>query len=111
MSTAQSAYRNLLRATRIAFKDDTIMLNAARLSIRGEFGANAAIEPTGPKYLAAMQHADEVATILRQNVVQGKKEGDTYKLRIHEETERGDNDSIKFAGKTPGAGGGKCCSS
>lgn len=104
------------------------MLNAARLSIRGEFGANAAIEPTGPKYLAAMQHADEVATILRQNVVQGKKEGDTYslytphnspvlhanrrpELRIHEETERGDNDSIKFAGKTLGAGGGKCCSS
>ncbi|KAI0190406.1 hypothetical protein EV127DRAFT_90926 [Xylaria flabelliformis] len=107
MSTALPAYRNLLRAARLAFQGDITMLNAARSSIREGFRANAALEPSSPEFPAAVKHAEEVATILRQNVVQGKKDGDRYKLRIHEETERGDNDTIKIAGN----GGGKCCSS
>ncbi|KAI1114101.1 hypothetical protein F5Y14DRAFT_190834 [Nemania sp. NC0429] len=114
MSTALPAYRNLLRAARIAFQGDVAMLTAARSSIREGFRANAALEPTSPEFPAAVKHAEEVATILRQNVVQGKREGDgdLYKLRIHEETERGDNDSVKFAGTTLSTGGGnKCCSS
>lgn len=83
------------------------MLNAARSSIRESFRANATLEPTSPEFPAAVKHAEEVALILRQNVVQGKKEGDLYKLRIHEEIERGDNNTIKLAG----GNGGKCCSS
>ncbi|KAI1744769.1 hypothetical protein F4680DRAFT_235063 [Xylaria scruposa] len=106
MSTVP-AYRNLLRAARLAFHGDSTMLTAARSSIREGFRANAALEPSSPEFPAAVKHADEVATILRQNVVQGKKDGDRYKLRIHEETERGDNDTIK----TAGSGDGKCCSS
>ncbi|KAI8950115.1 hypothetical protein F4801DRAFT_362512 [Xylaria longipes] len=107
MSTALPAYRNLLRAARVAFQGDGTMLTAARSSIRQGFRANAALEPTSPEFPAAVKHAEEVATILRQNVVQGKRDGDRYKLRIHEETERGDNDTIK----TASSGGGKCCSS
>ncbi|KAI1124301.1 hypothetical protein F5Y10DRAFT_31913 [Nemania abortiva] len=110
MSTALPAYRNLLRATRIVFQGDGMTLNAARANIREAFLKNAALEPASPEYLAAMKHAEEVAKILRENVVQGKREGDTYKLRIHEETERGDNDTIKVAGKNLSTGGGKCCS-
>ncbi|KAI1185972.1 mitochondrial zinc maintenance protein 1, mitochondrial [Nemania serpens] len=111
MSAALPAYRNLLRAARLAFQGDVTMLTAARSSIREGFRANAALEPSSPEFPAAVKHAEEVATILRQNVVQGRKEGDTYKLQIHEETERGDNDTVKFAGKTLSMGGGKCCSS
>ncbi|RYC65578.1 hypothetical protein CHU98_g631 [Xylaria longipes] len=124
MSTALPAYRNLLRAARVAFQGDGTMLTAARSSIRQGFRANAALEPTSPEFPAAVKHAEEVATILRQNVVQGKRDGDRYspcppkspsiprtdrriELRIHEETERGDNDTIK----TASSGGGKCCSS
>ncbi|KAI0449841.1 hypothetical protein F5B21DRAFT_508763 [Xylaria acuta] len=79
--------------------EDGPMLTAARTSIRGGFVQNAALEPTSPKCLAALKHAEDVAAILRGNVVQGKKEGDRYKLRIREETELGDNNTIKVAGK------------
>ncbi|KAI1163848.1 hypothetical protein F5B18DRAFT_651174 [Nemania serpens] len=112
MSTALPAYRNLLRAARLAFQGDGTMLTAARSSIREGFRANAALEPTSPEFPAAVKHAEEVATILRQNVVQGKREeGDLYKLRIHEETERGDNDTVKFSGQTLSTAGGKRCGS
>ncbi|KAF2971759.1 hypothetical protein GQX73_g1870 [Xylaria multiplex] len=126
-TTALPAYRNLLRAARLAFQGDGTTLAAARASIRQGFRANAALEPTSPEFPNAVKHAEEVATILRQNVVQGKMEGDTYssyrarrllvlytderlELRIHEETERGDNESVKFAG-TNLSSSGKCCSS
>ncbi|KAJ8124865.1 hypothetical protein O1611_g8773 [Lasiodiplodia mahajangana] len=111
MSAALPVYRNLLRATRLVFQGDATLLNAARADIRQGFLKNATLEPTSPEFLAAINHGQEVAKVLRENVVQGKREGDTYKLRIHEETERGDNDTIKVAGKNLSAGGGKCCSS
>ncbi|KAI1361916.1 hypothetical protein F5Y08DRAFT_288785 [Xylaria arbuscula] len=112
MSTsALPAYRGLLRAARLAFQGDAPTLAAARSSIRQGFLANASLEPLSAEYPAAVKHAEEVATILRQNVVQGKREGDKYKLRIHEETERGDNETIKFAGTNLGGTAKKCCSS
>ncbi|KAI0010766.1 hypothetical protein F4779DRAFT_616202 [Xylariaceae sp. FL0662B] len=93
---ALPAYRNLLRAARIAFQGDERVFLAARSSIRDGFRANASLDPTDPVVPGAIKHAEEVASILRQNIVQGKMEGDRYKLRIHEETERGDNDTVKF---------------
>jgi complex III assembly factor LYRM7 len=57
---------------------DERVLNAARGSIRDGFRANAALQPTSPEYPAAVKHAEEVAKILRENVVQGKKEGEAY---------------------------------
>ncbi|KAH9905132.1 hypothetical protein F4778DRAFT_728836 [Xylariomycetidae sp. FL2044] len=103
------AYRNLLRAARLAFQGDERVLTAARSSIRDGFRANVAIEPA--QVPEAVKHAEEVAQILRQNVVQGKKDGERYKLRIHEDTERGDNDTVKLAGgKTVKIDGKKCCS-
>ncbi|KXJ90536.1 mitochondrial zinc maintenance protein 1, mitochondrial [Microdochium bolleyi] len=116
---ALAAYRNLWRSANVAFHGDQRMLTAARDSIRTGFRTNSHLEPTNPQYEPAVQHANDVASILRKNVVQGKqidKDGDSYKLNIHAETERGDNESIKFAGKKMARAGDplppaqKCCS-
>ncbi|KAK9786767.1 putative Mitochondrial zinc maintenance protein 1, mitochondrial [Seiridium cardinale] len=108
---AVAAYRHLLRAARLAFQGDEPILNAARSQIRTGFRDHASLDPKSPEINDHIKHAQDVATILRENVVQGKKNGDKYKLRIHEYTERGDNDTVKVAGgKTVKIGGG-CCSS
>ncbi|KAG9254058.1 uncharacterized protein F5Z01DRAFT_655849 [Emericellopsis atlantica] len=107
-----AAYRNLMRAARIAFQGDTPVLSAAQTQIRNEFRQRSTLsEPS--ELQAAVDHAQSVAQILRQNIVQGKQtEGDenSYKLRIHKDTERGDNESIKTAGKGK-TGGAGCCQS
>lgn len=81
------------------------------------------------EFQKSIAHANEVAKFLRENVVQGEAtEGDNYstkqlhgvwamdfmltgaEIRIHEHTERGDNEDIKKnKGKTT-LGGTKCCS-
>ncbi|KAL2016970.1 hypothetical protein VTK56DRAFT_2804 [Thermocarpiscus australiensis] len=107
---AVQAYRNLLRAARIAFEGDTRVLDAARQQIRQAFRDTATLPASDPSIQSAIRHAEEVATFLKTNLVQGRREGDTYKLRIHEHTERGDNDSIKLASKNTKVEGQKCCS-
>ncbi|KAK4117802.1 hypothetical protein N656DRAFT_794233 [Canariomyces notabilis] len=108
---ALQAYKNLLRASRIAFEGDTRMLDAARQQIRREFREKASLSPSDPTVQPAIQHAEEVASFLKTNLVQGRREGDKYKLRIHQYTERGDNDSIKLGNKNITVDGGvKCCS-
>ncbi|RQM07142.1 hypothetical protein DH86_00003509, partial [Scytalidium sp. 3C] len=85
---------HLLRSTRIAFQGDLPVLQAAREEARKAFGKNAGMLPDDPALAPAIAHAEEVAKILRENVVQGQNQGDNmYKLRIHEHTERGDNDT------------------
>jgi complex III assembly factor LYRM7 len=106
---ATAAYRDLWRATRIAFHGDAHILTAARSQIRESFLSSAPLEPAAS--VKAIEHAREVAKFLRENVVQGKRvdgEADTFQLRIHEHTERGDNESIKTAGKGTTGGGCGC---
>jgi len=67
------AYRHLLRSTRIAFQGDLPLLHAARLQARNAFSKNASLAPNDPSILPAIAHAEEVAKILRENVVQGKR--------------------------------------
>lgn len=94
---ALAAYRHLLRSTQIAFQGDLPLLHAARREARNGFRKNSAMLLEDPALANAIAHAEEVAQILKQNVVQGKQEGDNkYKLRIHEHTERGDNDTVKM---------------
>ncbi|CEI61227.1 hypothetical protein FVEN_g6047 [Fusarium venenatum] len=105
---ALNAYRHLMRAARIAFQGDAPVMSAAQIQIRNEFRQKATIDASDAP--AAIKHAEEVAKVLRQNVVQGRRieDGkDSYKLRIHKDIERGDNESIKTAGK--GTIGGGCC--
>ncbi|KAF3055101.1 Mitochondrial zinc maintenance protein 1, mitochondrial [Daldinia childiae] len=106
---ALQAYRGLLRAARVAFQGDERVLTAARASIRESFRVNASLESTDPELPGAIKHAEEVAAILRQNIVQGKKVGERYKLRIHEDTERGDNDTVKFPNGQTAKIDGKTC--
>ncbi|GAO17322.1 uncharacterized protein UV8b_05552 [Ustilaginoidea virens] len=105
------AYRNLMRAARVAFQGDAQVLAAARQKIRQEFRRKSGMEPSDSTTKEALFHAQEVAKFLRANVVQGKRlegEDNMYQLRIHKDTERGDNESIK-AGGSGAIGGGGCC--
>ena len=87
---ALSAYRLLLRSTRLAFAGtsllnphqtlssltfpgDAPLLNAARAEASSQFRAQAHLVPSSPECVAAVRHATEVAQILKANVVQGKK--------------------------------------
>ncbi|KAL2355393.1 mitochondrial zinc maintenance protein 1, mitochondrial [Cryomyces antarcticus] len=108
---ALQAYRHLLRATRIAFEGDLHRLTAARASARDSFEQGRGLSES--EISKSINHAEEVAKILRENVVQGhvNAEGEKYKLRIHEHTERGDNETIKKAQSGYTLAGMKCCSS
>ncbi|KAJ5640073.1 Mitochondrial zinc maintenance protein 1 [Penicillium longicatenatum] len=99
-TAALSAYRQVLRATRIAFRDDVRVMLASRQEARRNFDQNRRVAvDTGMQ----INHAIEVANILRHNLVQGAREDGNedakWELRIHDQIERGDNDSIKVAGK------------
>ena len=76
MSTPTRAYRHLLRATRIAFVNDTRVLLSARQEARKQFRSNAHLGAGSEEATGRVKHAEEVAEILRRNVVQGVlKEG------------------------------------
>ncbi|KAI4943469.1 Mitochondrial zinc maintenance protein 1, mitochondrial [Alternaria rosae] len=108
------AYRNLLRSARIAFQGDMNTLFAARTEARKKFEANRDLRIGSEELQLSLVHAEEVAKFLRENVVQGQAadtEGESYKLRIHEHTERGDNEDIKKGKGKSTLGGTKCCSS
>lgn len=73
---ALQAYRSLLRATRLTFQGDERLLTNARDQIRAGFREKAALSPSDPAVAPAVQHAQQVAAMLRENVVQGRNEGD-----------------------------------
>lgn len=112
---ALAAYRHLLRATRTAFNGDFHLLHAARLQARAGFDKFTDLDPSSDEAAKGIAHAEGVAEVLRHNIVQGKYvEGkntlSTYEsielciseyclqsieLNIHEDIERGDNDTVK----------------
>lgn len=121
---ALSAYRNALRATRIAFEGelslfflsgipitnknigDVALLNASREQIRQGFH-KPDLKKTDEKRIKEL---NDIAKFLVSNIVQGKKnESGKYKLNIHEGTELGDNESVKKAKQQLQAQGNGCC--
>lgn len=52
---------------------DAPILAAAQVQIRNEFRQKASLDPADASVPAAIQHAEQVAKVLRENVVQGKK--------------------------------------
>ncbi|PPJ56801.1 hypothetical protein CBER1_05949 [Cercospora berteroae] len=91
-----ATYRHLLRATRIAFDGDAHMLRSSRAFARGEFRNGAKLPADSVEAAQGVEHAQGVAQILKENIVQGKRVGDVgekYKLNIHEHTQRLDNDT------------------
>lgn len=105
---ALNAYRNGLRATRVVFKGDSRMLLAARQKMK-----DGMLNPPNPELPVdkQIQLLEDVAKFLRQNLVQGTKTGaeEKYHLNIHQETELGDNETIKKTKQTLAAQGGGCC--
>jgi complex III assembly factor LYRM7 len=110
---------------------DQRLLSAARHEARKGFDSKRKLTSGGEEAAAGIAHAEDVARILQQNVVQGQRvdeEGEKYRthrcsvwgaapiltvraeLRIHGGTERGDNDSVKMAG-IGSSKAGACCSS
>ncbi|KIW69478.1 hypothetical protein PV04_05353 [Phialophora macrospora] len=102
---ALSAYRHLLRATRVAFQGDHYLLHAARNQARTGFDNLKSLDADSEEALKGIEHAEGVASVLRHNIVQGKRvEGsDVIQLNLHKDIERGDNDTVK----NPRAPGGK----
>jgi len=110
---ALAAYRHLLRAARIAFEGDNHLLHAARSQARAGFDNSISLDPSSEEAKKGIEHAEGVAQVLRHNVVQGRSvEGSDVlrktnlelrmtllsrrpELRIHKDTERGDNDTVK----------------
>lgn len=92
---ALGAYRNALRATRVAFKTDLPVLMAARTQIKQGFVDNKDLADQEQQH-EAIDKMNEVSQFLIKNIVQGEKqEGDKYFLNFHERTELGDNETIK----------------
>lgn len=92
--SALQAYRQAFRATKVAFKNDAKVLNAARAEIRRRTEEN--------KHLVkeeadnAIKELSEVSKFLIQNIVQAEKtKDDRYFLHFHDKTELGDNETIK----------------
>jgi len=107
-----SAYRTLLRSTRIAFQGDIRTLLAARQNARDGFEKHRDLSSGSEEAVKRIHYANDISKMLRENVLQGAPvEGkeNRYRLRIHEHTELGDNESIKTSGK--GNVSGQCCSS
>ncbi|KAI9717352.1 MAG: Mitochondrial zinc maintenance protein 1, mitochondrial [Chrysothrix sp. TS-e1954] len=97
---ALAAYRLLLRSIPVAFRGDQRLLLGARQQARQSFESNRQLGTGSEEFEQSIQHARDVAKMLRQNVVQSTAEGeDHYRLRLHDEIERGDNETIKTAGQ------------
>ncbi|KAK6357822.1 Mitochondrial zinc maintenance protein 1, mitochondrial [Orbilia blumenaviensis] len=94
--SALHAYRALLRASQVAFQGDSRLLLVSHREIRTQFERNLDGNSAGEKD-EKIKHAFEVAKFLKQNVVQAEKvDGEEkFKLQLRDETERGDNESIK----------------
>ncbi|KAJ3802932.1 RF-1 domain-containing protein [Lentinula aff. detonsa] len=95
-ASARSAYRSLYRASSSIFGGDTPVLTAFRSKMRED--ALAAQSESDPSvYEQYATHARDVAQFLRRNVVKATKlpGNETWSIRITEDTELGDNDSVK----------------
>lgn len=112
---------------------DLNTLIASRHTARKAFEDSRGLSAGSKESADQISHAEEVAKFLRENVVQGESTGaqdnysttcwisnidiDTHanlsstELRIHEHTERGDNEDIKKGKGKNTLTGTKCCSS
>ncbi|KTW30800.1 hypothetical protein T552_00512 [Pneumocystis carinii B80] len=84
-----SSYRNLLRAVNVAFKDDLQLLKTSKKQIRNTYYHDKDKNLSEEEIQKKIKHANDVASILRKNIVQGRlNSSGHYSLRIHHDTER-----------------------
>ncbi|KAI9017861.1 hypothetical protein BC832DRAFT_545860 [Gaertneriomyces semiglobifer] len=100
-SRVLGAYRELLKAQRTTFAGDSLQLKNAKTFTRSKFLEQKDV--TDPAELEKLvKVAQQSATIVRRNIVQGVKktqEDDTYVLKLDENKEINSNDTIKQRGK------------
>ena len=82
---------------------DARLLTAARVEVGNKFRHDRTLDPSSSEAEQKILEAEQVAVILRQNVVQGKQseaQGDEqkYKIRIHKDTETHLNDDKNMRG-------------
>ncbi|KAG2373657.1 hypothetical protein C9374_011946 [Naegleria lovaniensis] len=80
--TSLSAYRSLLRASRLVFNGDTRTLNLSLRQIRTEFEKNR-FEKDEKKIQKLISDAQEASSFLISSVLQGVKEQDGFKIRLN----------------------------
>ncbi|WVQ72834.1 hypothetical protein IAR50_002395 [Cryptococcus sp. DSM 104548] len=119
---ARAAYRDMLRSARITFQGDPARHQALLTALRATFSSPTLTPPPSasaegsPAKVPIVQEESigrddvarrinewkDVAKFLRKNVVQGVKSDDgVFKLRVHEDTELGDNTDIKKPAALP----------
>ncbi|KAL9630603.1 MAG: hypothetical protein Q9164_006332 [Protoblastenia rupestris] len=82
---ALAAYRQVLRSARIAFQDDARVLTAACAEARSKFDSLRHLPPDASGTEQKIAEAQEVARLLRQNVVQGEPiagQGEKYHIEL-----------------------------
>lgn len=95
-SRALLAYKAALRATRISFQQDNDILLAARKQIRDGFEASRNSDNADEE----IKKMNEISKFLVLNIVQGERQEDgKYFLKFHDQTELGDNETIKQSNK------------
>ncbi|KAH9063715.1 hypothetical protein EDB83DRAFT_799497 [Lactarius deliciosus] len=101
-AAARSVYRDLWRASSTTFSGDLPVLSAFRQKIRKDALDQRAIKDEDV-FRSNLNIGREIAVFLRKNIVQaerlqripGADDMETYKIRITEHTELGDNSTIK----------------
>ncbi|ANB14390.1 Mzm1p [Sugiyamaella lignohabitans] len=74
-TAALSAYRYVLRATRVAFNSDPVALNGSRSQIRAGFKADRNVTDEA-EIKEKIQYIKDIGLILRTNVVQAQKKSE-----------------------------------
>jgi len=64
-------------STNAVLKDDARLVTAAQGSARQAFENNRLLPPSSTEALGGIAHAEEVARVLRHNVVQGIRQGES----------------------------------
>ncbi|EPQ31862.1 uncharacterized protein PFL1_00061 [Pseudozyma flocculosa PF-1] len=95
---ALALYKRLVRTSQKTFEGDQRAIAAFGQEIRSRY-RQMANETDPAKVEEALSMGEEVISVLRRNVVQGKLNEDStaWNLRMTKETELGNNDSIKKA--------------
>ncbi|KAI9202150.1 uncharacterized protein BJ171DRAFT_515031 [Polychytrium aggregatum] len=94
-SRVLASYKELLRAQQVTFAGDLPQLRASRVHTRNEYIKNKDVADAA-QLEQMIKVAQQAATIIRKNIVQGVKssESEKFQIRIHEDTEINSNDTI-----------------
>ncbi|CAK9437754.1 uncharacterized protein LODBEIA_P21320 [Lodderomyces beijingensis] len=93
--SAKAAYKNALKSIHFVFKNDIPVQQAAKSQVKSEMMAKSQLSDPH-EIQEAVEKLNAVSKFLVQNLVQGELQSNgRYFLNFHDQTELGDNESIK----------------